>query len=115
MSSKREDVVKTAGFRDWYATLTNPEGLQHLKECSVCASGYVERYRAYVRRGGVPALTVGELLAKAQLADIEQIEGDDLRLAKFWAKAAEMADETGQCRVYDDLAEKLGGPRREDN
>lgn len=43
----------------------------------------------------------------------EQIIGDDSRLADFWEKAQELADRAGHCQVFDEIAEALGGPRRE--
>ena len=43
----------------------------------------------------------------------EQIDGSDYRLATFWEKAQELADEAGHCSVYDEIAEALGGPARE--
>lgn len=43
----------------------------------------------------------------------EQIMGDDHRLTEFWDKAQELADRAGHCKVYDEIAEALGGPRRE--
>lgn len=43
----------------------------------------------------------------------EQIQGSDHRLAEFWAKAQELADRANHCEVFDQIAEALGGPRRE--
>ena len=43
----------------------------------------------------------------------EQIDGSDNRLTDFWAKAQELADKAGHCRVFDEMAEALGGPGRE--
>lgn len=43
----------------------------------------------------------------------EQItDGTDPRLAAFWEKAGEVADEENFCDEYDRLAEQMGGPRR---
>lgn len=42
----------------------------------------------------------------------EQIQGDDPRLADFWAKAQELADKANHCEVFDQIAEALGGPSR---
>lgn len=42
----------------------------------------------------------------------EQIEGSDPRLTEFWKKANEVATEGGQCSVYDQMAQELGGPGR---
>ena len=43
----------------------------------------------------------------------EQIEGSDPRLTDFWAKAQELADRANHCEVFDNIAEALGGPRRQ--
>ncbi len=43
----------------------------------------------------------------------EQIDGSDPRLASFWEKAQQLADQAGHCQVFDEIAEALGGPRRE--
>jgi hypothetical protein len=41
-----------------------------------------------------------------------QVTGSDDRLDDFWAEAQRIADEAGHCRIFDDLAEALDGPRR---
>jgi hypothetical protein len=42
-----------------------------------------------------------------------QISADDYRLADMWARAGEIADRAGHCKVYDDLVSELGGIPRE--
>lgn len=42
----------------------------------------------------------------------EQIDGSDPRLADFWAKAQELADNANHCEIFDEIAEALGGPSR---
>lgn len=56
--------------------------------------------------------TIERLTARVNTLESEQITGDDYRLADFWAKAQELADEAGHCDVFDQIAEALGGPAR---
>ena len=42
----------------------------------------------------------------------EQIDGSDPRLATFWERAQELADNANHCEVFDQIAEALGGPSR---
>jgi len=55
------------------------------------------------------ARTLGDRITRLES---EQIDGSDPRLANFWAKAQELADNANHCEVFDNIAEALGGPRR---
>lgn len=56
---------------------------------------------------------ISDLQARVNTLINEQIDASDWRLTDMWARAAEIADEAGHCRVYDDLVRKLGGIPRE--
>ena len=58
-------------------------------------------------------VTISEMRGEIDRLRYTQIMGDDHRLADFWAKAQELADSANHCDVFDDLAEALGGPRRQ--
>lgn len=64
-------------------------------------------------RLGITEAQVDSLITKNNQLVNEQISGDDYRLTDFWEKAQELADRAGHCSVYDEIAEALGGPRRE--
>lgn len=53
------------------------------------------------------------LVAEISKLRDEQISGDDDRLADFWAEAERLATVAGHCRVFDEMAQELGGPGRE--
>lgn len=53
------------------------------------------------------------LLEEHRKLRVEQIDGSDHRLIDFWEKAQELADNANHCEIFDQIAEALGGPRRE--
>lgn len=55
---------------------------------------------------------VAQLRSALDSTNYDQIKGSDHRLQEFWAEAQRLADEAGHCEVFDNLAEALGGPRR---
>ena len=52
------------------------------------------------------------LMREIERLRTEQVRANDPRLTDFWEQAARAADDADHCQEYDNLAEALGGPRR---
>jgi hypothetical protein len=111
---KRLKVLKSKGFAEFLAQRNNVDDgeFPHLLDCHSCSDPLLFRYEGWLARNKRPEITIEDLLEKGR--GLEQIKGDDPRLAEFWAAAAKLATTAGHCETYDAIAVALGGPARKD-
>jgi hypothetical protein len=91
----------------------SPSGDSDTPPPTVAPVGAIVDHGDCVKRMTELEETISSLRGRIDILSNEQIQGSDSRLSDFWQKAQELADRANHCEVYDDIAEALGGPRRE--
>lgn len=102
-------VLESPEYHDWW---TNLPDLTRRRLADAPMRDRVVAYYGSIAFANQP--TVDENLRAAQHEGVEQLQGDDLRLAAFWAEAARLAKLHDWCDEYDMMAIMMKGPRRTD-